>query len=69
MTLKISMKKKIAKTIVSALGNVLIFGAKKAGICVKIHFPLSTTREEQKTDVLSAVQKIQQSENKFTDLF
>jgi len=55
------MKKKIAKKIVSALNNVLIFGAKKAGICVKIHFPLSTTREEQKTDVLSAVQKVQQS--------
>ena len=28
MSLKISMKKKIAKKIVSALGNVLIFGAK-----------------------------------------
>ena len=55
MTLQIIMKKKIAKKIVSALGNVLKFGAKKSEICVKIHFPLSTTREEQKTDVLSAV--------------
>ena len=77
MKLKKSMKKKIAKK--WALGNIRNVREKHhAEICVKIHIFFvckgiesvgrRSTKDEQKTDVLSAKKELQHPENKFPAL-